>query len=146
MAEPSGEILNSWREIASYLGVSVKTAQLFERDRGLPVHRGPGSRATWAVQAELEAWKHQKVSEINKEGLDSRRFWFRGLLISFLFGGVAGVVYNGLIERWNLVRERPRPIQSRIADAIKVLKENSDQAAKVLMDVQGELTNRMNAL
>ncbi|MCC6394328.1 MAG: helix-turn-helix domain-containing protein [Bryobacterales bacterium] len=50
--------LCSWKEIASYLGVSVKTAQLWERDRGLPVHRpaGPGGQVR-AFAAELDAWR-----------------------------------------------------------------------------------------
>lgn len=50
--------LCSWKEIASYLGVSVKTAQVWEATRGLPVRRLPGPRVqVRAVVAELELWK-----------------------------------------------------------------------------------------
>ena len=53
----SGE-LTSWKEIAAYLEVSQKTAQLWEQHRGLPVHRLPGPRArVWALVEEIEAWK-----------------------------------------------------------------------------------------
>lgn len=50
--------LNSWKDIASYLGVTVRTAQLWERERALPVHRLPGRRGrVYAYIEELEAWK-----------------------------------------------------------------------------------------
>lgn len=50
--------LCSWKEIAAYLGVSVTTAQSYERHRGLPVRRLPGARAqVRALVSELEAWK-----------------------------------------------------------------------------------------
>ena len=53
--------LTSWKEIAAYLGVSVKTAQLWERDRAMPVRRLPGGRGrVWADAAELDAWKNQQ--------------------------------------------------------------------------------------
>ena len=35
-------VLNSWKEIASYLGRSVRTVQRWEREFGLPVHRPAG--------------------------------------------------------------------------------------------------------
>lgn len=50
--------LNSWKDIASYLGVTVRTAQLWERERALPVHRLPGPRGrVYAYIEELETWK-----------------------------------------------------------------------------------------
>ena len=54
------EILNSWKEIANYLGRGVRTVQRWERDLGLPVHRPKGKdrSAVLAFPAELEAWLH----------------------------------------------------------------------------------------
>ena len=50
--------LTSWKEIADYLGVTVRTAQMWEQQRGLPVHRLPGPRGrVSAVVQELEQWK-----------------------------------------------------------------------------------------
>ncbi len=50
--------LCSWKEIAAYLGVSVKAAQLWEQQRGMPVRRLPGPRGqVRAMVTELEAWK-----------------------------------------------------------------------------------------
>jgi hypothetical protein len=50
--------LSSWKEIAGYLGVTARTAQMWERERGLPVRRLPGPRGrVYAVVEELERWK-----------------------------------------------------------------------------------------
>lgn len=55
---PSHE-LTSWKEIADHLGVTVRTAQKWENERGLPVRRLPGPRGmVRASVAELEAWKN----------------------------------------------------------------------------------------
>lgn len=49
--------LSSWKEIAQRLQVSVRTAQLWEKDRGLPVRRVPGKRGRVYLRiADLEAW------------------------------------------------------------------------------------------
>lgn len=62
-SSPASAELRSWKEIASYLGVSVKTAQTWERDRGLPVHRMPGQRSlVRSTTAEIDAWRTQSPS------------------------------------------------------------------------------------
>jgi hypothetical protein len=55
---PLGAELSSWKQISSYLGVSIRTAQTLERERGLPVRRvtGPRGRVTTTVR-ELDTWK-----------------------------------------------------------------------------------------
>jgi hypothetical protein len=51
-------VLQSWKEIATYLGVSVRSAQRWETS-GLPVHRqGTGTKArTFAYADELRRWR-----------------------------------------------------------------------------------------
>lgn len=50
--------LSSWKEVAAHLGVSVRTAQDWERTRGMPVRRTPGPRGRIrAIAAELDRWK-----------------------------------------------------------------------------------------
>lgn len=52
--------LASWKEIAHHLGVNVRTAQKWERERGLPVRRSAGSRSRVSADAAtLETWKQQ---------------------------------------------------------------------------------------
>jgi phage terminase Nu1 subunit (DNA packaging protein) len=62
---PGEEILlNSWKEISSFLGLSVRTVQRWER-YGLPVHRASGKRrsSVYAIPSELRKWLRQ-----NSEG------------------------------------------------------------------------------
>src|SRR5262249_51170411 len=50
--------LSGWGEIAQYLGVSPRTAQAYEQEHRLPVHRRPGSKGrVWAIADELDVWK-----------------------------------------------------------------------------------------
>lgn len=52
--------LESWKEIAAYLGRSVRTVQRWEKENGLPVHRAPweGAERVHAFAGELERWMH----------------------------------------------------------------------------------------
>jgi len=49
---------NGWKEIASHLGVGVRTAQRWEKDRGLPVGRigREGGEIVFAFAPDLDAW------------------------------------------------------------------------------------------
>ena len=52
------EVINGWKEIANYLGKSVRTVQRYERVLGLPVRR-PARKSIASVIAtkvELDAW------------------------------------------------------------------------------------------
>jgi hypothetical protein len=58
MPESARKRLDSWKEIAAYLGRDVTTVMRWEREKALPVHRLPGGRrkAVFAYQDEIEAW------------------------------------------------------------------------------------------
>jgi hypothetical protein len=51
-------MLNSWKEIASYLDRGIRTVQRWERELQLPVHRiGKGKRSpVYAISTELNVW------------------------------------------------------------------------------------------
>jgi TolB-like protein len=51
--------LESWKEIAGYLGRGVRTVQRWEREEGLPVHRQLHSKlgTVFGLKAELDAWR-----------------------------------------------------------------------------------------
>lgn len=51
--------LESWKEIAAYLGREVRTVQLWEKSEGLPIHRHQHARqgSVYALKSELEAWR-----------------------------------------------------------------------------------------
>ncbi len=49
--------LNSWKEIAEYLGRDVRTVIRWEKEKGLPVHRLRGKRtAVVAYRDEIDSW------------------------------------------------------------------------------------------
>lgn len=60
--EGRGTRLDSWKEIAVFLGRDVTTAQRWERREGLPVHRLLHSKigSVYAFTSELEAWREAR--------------------------------------------------------------------------------------
>ena len=59
--------LDSWKEIASYLRRSLRTAQRWERDAGLPVRRvGGDGGAVYAFLSDLDAWWQRR--SLNGDG------------------------------------------------------------------------------
>jgi non-specific serine/threonine protein kinase len=63
---PAADRLESWKEIATYLGRSVRTARRWEAEEGLPVHRHMHRAlgSVYAYRSELDAWR---------QGLERRR-------------------------------------------------------------------------
>jgi len=61
MTEPpvDPDLLNGWKEIASWSGKSVRSVQRWERDLGLPVHRikTADGQSVYARRSELDAWR-----------------------------------------------------------------------------------------
>jgi hypothetical protein len=54
--------LHSWKEVAEYLQVSVRTAQDWEKKHGLPVKRLPGVRGgILAKPSDLDSWQHGRT-------------------------------------------------------------------------------------
>jgi tetratricopeptide (TPR) repeat protein/predicted DNA-binding transcriptional regulator AlpA len=59
--------LDSWKEIAEYLGKVERTVKRWERERALPVHRPPGGRGSvYAYTSELDEWLHSTRNGDNK--------------------------------------------------------------------------------
>ncbi len=58
-APAANDRLDSWKEIAAYLGRQVRTVQLWEKTEGLPVHRLPhkAKSSVYAYTRELDAWR-----------------------------------------------------------------------------------------
>jgi CheY-like chemotaxis protein/predicted DNA-binding transcriptional regulator AlpA len=52
------EFLNSWKEVAQYVGRSERTIQRWERELGFPVHRPAGKlrSSVIAIAAEIDEW------------------------------------------------------------------------------------------
>src|SRR3954465_976374 len=52
------DILNSWKEISSYIGRGVRTVQRWEKDFGLPVRRPSGHLrgSVLALKPDIDTW------------------------------------------------------------------------------------------
>ncbi len=66
-------VLRGWDEIGTYLGCDARTAQHYEQERFLPVHRRPtgGPKArVFALKSELDKWLDIDESEAQAKGAD----------------------------------------------------------------------------
>ncbi|HEX4168131.1 MAG TPA: hypothetical protein VHZ55_21910 [Bryobacteraceae bacterium] len=61
--------LDSWKEIASFLGRSEKTVRRWEETEGLPVHRLHHEKraSVYAYTAELEQWRETRKTAVEHE-------------------------------------------------------------------------------
>jgi TolB-like protein/Tfp pilus assembly protein PilF len=59
---PAPDRLDSWKEIATYLGREIRTVQLWEKNEGLPIHRHQHSRqgSVYAFKRELDSWRQSR--------------------------------------------------------------------------------------
>ena len=62
---PQKELLDSWKEIAVFLNRGIRTAQRWERDEDLPIHRHRHNRrgTVWAFASEVSAWLNTRDGE-----------------------------------------------------------------------------------
>ncbi|MGC2694234.1 MAG: hypothetical protein WA738_00430 [Candidatus Angelobacter sp.] len=59
------DVLNSWKEVAEYMGRGVRTVQRWERELNLPVRRprGKSRSAVIAFKSELDRWLRASADE-----------------------------------------------------------------------------------
>src|SRR4051794_26163140 len=64
--------LDSWKEIAAYLGRGIRTVQRWEREEGLPVHRLAHDKrgSVYARREELAAWWESRRLTLASEPVD----------------------------------------------------------------------------
>jgi len=92
------KILQSWKEIASYLGRAERTCRRWEKEFGLPVHRMDGSprASVFAYKGELDRWLdrllHEKKISSRIPFFLSKRKFVIVLSISILFVSILTVV------------------------------------------------------
>jgi len=91
--------LNSWKAIADYLDINVRTAQRWEQERGLPVRRFSGEKGrVLALPADLERWRKTNLVKPNWWG-DLRLLRFALIAATvLLFASVGWSVSNYVRE------------------------------------------------
>lgn len=72
-ADPRGRRLESWKEIAAYLGRDVTTVRRWERRERLPVYRILHSKlgSVYAYTAELDAWRDSRAPAAASDVVDA---------------------------------------------------------------------------
>jgi hypothetical protein len=71
---PDTDRLDTWKEIAVYLGREVRTAQRWEQREGLPVNRHVHAKASsvWALKHEIDAWLHSRNGAVSESALKEK--------------------------------------------------------------------------
>lgn len=66
---PVVKILNSWKEISTYIGRGVRTAQRYEMNFGLPIHRPAGKQrsSVTGFSDEIDIWLRRSSTNDNGE-------------------------------------------------------------------------------
>jgi TolB-like protein/tetratricopeptide (TPR) repeat protein len=74
-ADARGRRLESWKEIAAYLGRDVTTVRRWEKHEGLPVYRLLHNRlgSVYAYAAELDAWRDKRAPTAATDAPDVRQ-------------------------------------------------------------------------
>jgi hypothetical protein len=86
--------LTSWKQIAAYLDVSVRTVQRWERTENLPVLRMPGYRGRVYVDtAALERWK-ESLKPAQQVAVSAPKNGNQGLLAHFKL--ISSAIYRKL--------------------------------------------------
>jgi hypothetical protein len=105
-SQPARE-LTSWKEIAAYLGVNVRTAQKWERERRLPVRRvsGPRSRVNTDTAA-VDLWRGELT--LSTRLVDRCYQWPLGpdltAEVRFLGGAISAAQIDLLCEYLHVVK------------------------------------------
>lgn len=99
MSAPIGDDdrLESWKEIAAYLGREVRTVQLWEKSEGLPIHRHQHARqgSVYASKTELDAWREARKSSVPPTPAKSRMIAIlAGIAVCAIAIG-CGVLFQG---------------------------------------------------
>lgn len=74
-ADSQGRRLQSWKEIAAYLGRDVTTVRRWEKREGLPVRRLHHSRlgSVYAYTLELDAWRNDRAAGAATSGTEANQ-------------------------------------------------------------------------
>jgi Tol biopolymer transport system component len=100
--KPGRDRLDSWKEIAAYLGRDVRTAQRWEKEECLPIHRHPHKKlgTVYAFREELDDWSNRRQVKPEIPAVESRPKRWRTVSAVVL-----AVVLSAAIAFWPSARQ-----------------------------------------
>jgi hypothetical protein len=103
-ASPTGERLDSWKEIAAYLRRSVRTVHRWEKEEGLPVHRQlhKDLGSVFAYKRELDAWSSARSVRAGPPEETHGQASAKPHRMMVAATVVASVVIVGVLPTWRL--------------------------------------------
>ena len=131
--KPSEPRLDSWKEIAAYLGRDVTTVQRWEKREAMPVHRHVHDKrgSVYALAPELDAWlksRRQRAGDdqddtekeqVLETPVETQADHGRGATLrARTWIALAGVAVLGLLSRVSLALfqrdcQRPQPVRDK---------------------------------
>jgi hypothetical protein len=119
-------VLNSWKEIATYLGRGVRTVQRWESELRLPIHRprGKNRSAVVAFRKELDEWLHATPSQ-----RDADDNGMRAALVE-----IARDLQSLALQLISAVNSQPWPDGKKLVEAASIIV----QRLNILMDGNSE--------
>src|SRR5262245_23604666 len=106
--EQNGQRLESWKEIAAYLGRDVRTVQRWERGEALPVHRLHHNKlgSVYAYPFELDGWRKRhepmEASAGAPEQAPAAAVSRRSIYAAVATGVVLLAGLSAFVLRWNV--------------------------------------------
>src|SRR6266851_3478484 len=135
-ADAQGRRLESWKEIAAYLGRDVTTVRRWEKREGLPVHRLHHSRlgSVYAYSQELNAWRNQRAPRAAPAGTESngvpqtvRRVWAITTLVALGLVVAGGLTWLSRQRNTESAASASSRIRSLAVLPLQNLSGSSDQ-------------------
>ena len=128
-ADAQGRRLESWKEIAAYLGRDITTVHRWEKREGLPVHRLHHSRlgSVYAYTAELDAWRNDRAAGAANGGIAANQTpqTARPVLKLITLAALGLVLACGLAWLWRKqTTGQPATASSRIRSLVVLPLEN----------------------
>ena len=111
---PDSQRLDSWKEIGAYLKRHARTAQRWEREEQLPIHRHVHDKhgSVYAYKSEIDLWwtnrRSQLEPEENKRTVSRVRLWYS------VSGLVVAVIGIAAVSIWHARRWQAAPSPSGI--------------------------------
>ena len=115
-------VLNSWKEIADYMGRGVRTVQRYERDLRLPVHRpaGKSRSAVLAFADEIDHWMRR----------GSLRFSVNGKAVKHLTTNHSE--WQHLLTNSEMLLKRTDALKTQISELTRTMQETERRRKRML--------------